>query len=176
MRGAPSAVFLSLAALVLGACHAEVVRDARASAPRPRSSSEPEVLGRTDLGIPVQGSHTGLDANAGAVEPEPDETDPGVGAVCGTRGPSHCAEGLFCQYPVGAACGEADAPGTCQPPPRACTRDYRPVCGCDGRTYGNACSAHAAGVSVRHRGPCGAPGGPGFDDEGPRTRASSNDH
>ncbi len=75
-------------------------------------------------------------------------------AICGTRGASECGAGLYCQDPISAACGEADAPGTCEPIPDMCTRDYRPVCGCDGRTYGNACSAAVAGVSVRREGEC----------------------
>lgn len=88
---------------------------------------------------------------------ETSEDPPGsgaVGAMCGTRGAGPCAPGLFCLHEERAACGETDAPGTCQEPPTACTRDYRPVCGCDGQTYGNACSAHAAGVSIRRQGEC----------------------
>jgi hypothetical protein len=85
--------------------------------------------------------------------PEP-RTDGSEGSVCGTRGVPPCAEGLFCQYPDDAACGETDRPGICQPPPQMCTREYRAVCGCDGRTYGNRCTAYGAGTSVRSEGEC----------------------
>src|SRR5690606_19008803 len=81
--------------------------------------------------------------------PEPDHAE-----TCGGIVGAACDEGEFCNYAPDARCGEADTTGTCETMPEVCTRQYDPVCGCDDQTYGNACEAHAAGVSVASLGEC----------------------
>jgi hypothetical protein len=75
---------------------------------------------------------------------------------CGVRGLPACAAGAYCQFEHGA-CGELDHPGVCTPRPTVCLDIYKPVCGCDGQTYGNACEAASQGVSVDREGACEPP-------------------
>ena len=78
----------------------------------------------------------------------------GEGASCGSRGLAECAGDLFCAFSAESQCGALDQGGVCTKRPEACTQQYLPVCGCDGLTHGNACSAASAGVSVAHAGEC----------------------
>jgi hypothetical protein len=81
--------------------------------------------------------------------------DSGCGGFLGER----CDEDEFCDLLAGA-CNGADLPGVCVPVPEVCTGIFDPVCGCDGRTYGNDCERRRAQVQLDHDGAC---------DDGPAT-------
>jgi len=78
-----------------------------------------------------------------------------TGESCGGMMGTICAnKSDYCHMDIAAMCGAADQTGTCQPKAQMCTMQYDPVCGCDGKTYGNACSANSQGISVAAKGEC----------------------
>jgi len=81
--------------------------------------------------------------------------------TCGGIANLPCASVEYCKYPADALCGAADRTGTCEAIPQVCADIFDPVCGCDDKTYPNACEAAGQGVSVVREGECEPSGGGG---------------
>ncbi|APR83681.1 Kazal-type serine protease inhibitor domain protein [Minicystis rosea] len=77
--------------------------------------------------------------------------------VCGGKAGTPCGIHEYCAFDPSVECGGFDATGICQPKPDGCTADCPGVCGCDGKFYCNACSAHQAGVDVSSTISCSSP-------------------
>ncbi len=87
---------------------------------------------------------TGLISTAGAV---------GVGETCGGVAGIACDAGLWCFVRAGR-CGVMDASGTCIRLPEVYNKAFIPVCGCDGKTYGNDCERQQAKAQKNYNGAC----------------------
>jgi hypothetical protein len=77
----------------------------------------------------------------------------GEGQTCGGVAGMQCGSGLYCEMATGM-CHKPDAAGVCKPRPEVCPQHVLPVCGCDGKTYSNACHARQEGQSVETMGAC----------------------
>jgi hypothetical protein len=78
--------------------------------------------------------------------------------ICGGIVGAACPDGYFCnlEEEAGGTGCHADGAGVCQEKPSGCPAAYDPVCSCDIRTHSNACTAHASGASILHKGACTA--------------------
>ena len=76
------------------------------------------------------------------------------GATCTTDKGKACRVGAYCKREYGACIAVPKGEGVCRPIPDICSDEVRPVCGCNGKTYENACLAEIDDANIAHEGSC----------------------
>jgi hypothetical protein len=79
-----------------------------------------------------------------------------LGQACGGADAAVCDKGLWCEPAAGLCAGGS---GICVQVPKFCvsrkkTNSFRPVCGCNNKTYSNDCFRRAYRVPKSHDGKC----------------------
>jgi hypothetical protein len=79
-----------------------------------------------------------------------------AGEPCGTETGAVCDRGLWCEPPTGNC---TSTTGVCVAVPRFCvvrkkSRSFRPVCGCNNKTYSSDCFRRAYKVAKSREGKC----------------------
>jgi hypothetical protein len=94
-----------------------------------------------------------------------------VGQPCGAATGAVCDKGLWCEPPTGK-CGATT--GVCVAVPRFClarkkSKSFRPVCGCNSKTYSSDCFRRADKVAKSRDGKCDVSGAKDQTVREPRT-------
>ena len=79
-----------------------------------------------------------------------------AGQTCGGVTGGVCDKGLWCEPPTGM-CGAGE--GVCVAIPRLCiarkkSKSFRPVCGCNSKTYSSDCFRRGYKIAKAHDGKC----------------------